>query len=272
MVEHRDGAVGVAEVLQRTEQRADPFHLVGLSGLQGPEQRGGEARGDADAAGGEPGQPELPKVDRGGLFADAADHQPRVDHFQQRFEQRIRRRVRSHHGVLDPRDHPGVDQGPDDGRGQVLLVLDVEHDRAADPVDEAPDGVGHALGMAGEKGGEEHGGGEPSAGEDRSLVHEGAEERSDRRDHDRLRAGGGLEALEDRLILVEAHVVEVGVPPVEEDAHAAVLEVAHEPGVGAGGELEVGVPAERRDGDDRAGEVAGREGGFHAFQGASRPG
>ena len=68
------------------------------------------------------------------------------------------------------------------------------------------------------------------------------------------------------------HVVQVGVAPVKQRADAAVMHVPDQPGVFLTAEAEVGVAAERRDGDDGAAKVGGSVDGRGLHTGAAEKG
>ena len=97
------------------------------------------------------------------------------------------------------------------------------------------------------------------------MVHHGAIERPDSGDDKGVVSSGGGKVGKELGVLANGDVVEVGVTAIEENADAAGLHVADELGVFGVREGVVGIAAERGDGDDRAAEVGGRDGGgLHA--------
>ena len=254
-MKHEDGAVRVAQIFQFREFLADGLGGGVVFVQDGLQHRGGAFRRDADAASGESCETEVAHVHDGGLFADAADDEFRIDEFDELFEPRILLRILDDDGVFDPTDESVIHERGGEFRRDVTGIFDVKHGRHAGFFHEVTHGRRDASGLGREERGQQHRGGIFGAAQHFRLIHRGAIHRPDGgHDPHVLRREIG-EHGEQALVFADADVVEIRVATVQQRADATFVEMADETAVLRFAERELRVPAERRDGDDGGNEV-----------------
>ena len=146
----------------------------------------------------------------------------------------------------------------------VLLALDVERDGHAGRFDKTLNAVGHPFRRGEALHGQNHGRAVASALEDLRLLNHLAEIRANGRDHPRLRAGSSGQHLQQRRVLPQRQVVNVGIAAVQQGGDAAPLDVTDQLLVGRGVDGQVGMTGQRRHSQHRAGKFIEADGrGFH---------
>lgn len=260
VMQHQDGAVGIALIFQRQEDLADLLGTVIVLSVNGAQQVHAQVGGDAYAAGGEAGDAKVTQMDDGRLLTDAADDEVRVHQIHQLRQVEIIGRVGFHHRVFDPGDQAVIHQLSRMLGGDVGFVLDVEHQLLTGDLGQLTDGGHHASGLGGEQRRQQHGGGEVVVLQDRRLIHRRAIHGADAGHHPQvILRGQVLQHAQQGIVFRDGDVVEIGIASVEKGADAPGVEMLDQLVILLTAEAEIVIPAQGRDGDDGAAEVGGRD-------------
>ena len=199
----------------------------------------------------------------------AADDAGGADALDQRFEEGVGGGLGCALGasnrVLHAPDVTAIDQTPEGLNRQVVLAAQVDRQRQARGVADATQAVldpvdaGHPLHR------QHHRGAVAALPQHRGLVDHLAVVRADGGDDPGVGPRGVGQQVEHRAELRHRLVVEVGVAPVQQHAHAAGFDVADQRAVGRPVQAQVGAPCQRRHREHGVGQGGGRKlGEVHA--------
>jgi hypothetical protein len=158
--------------------------------------------------------------------------------------------MRADDRVFDCANHAVGNQALELLRREVILELHVGDDRFPAGIGKAADSDLHALGCRGEGKRQDHCRRKAARLDGRRLVHQLAVVRPARGDDPTVRRCQLLQHVKNRGEFAGGKIIEIGVSAIEQRRRPALLQVADELAVLFRRRGQIGVAAERRDGDD----------------------
>ena len=260
-MENPDRIDRVPQILQWLKDAAQAFGLGPVLPTDGCEQLLREARCHTAAAGGEAAEAKVAQVDDCWLLADTADDRRRIDQPDQFPQVGVICRIIAHGGVLDRTDQSITAEPRRVSRIDIAIVLDVEQGGDTGSLDE----LSHTGSDAGARRDallrQHHHRLEAMLSNHLGMVQQQAVGRSGGRHDNRLVAGCFGEQAQQRFILSQGQMIDVGVAAIEQQRHATGLDVPDDLLVGCRVDRAIGSAGQRRHGHDRAFQMGGGEGG-----------